>query len=507
MPPSERGCEKPNPPLPPRARLVGIVAVCAIAFAYLWFVRVHTSPYAVASDESGYLNLARLLRHGELTQPVGHIDGLAPPQWDYYFQQPLGFTVDRQSGIMTPTYPVGLPLHLWLASFFVGLEYASMLVNVLLAAASGLLIAILGRKLGLSWSWSLAGMAILWACPLFVLQNLQPMSDVPAMVWCMAALACALSARDRWPWGVAAGACVAMAILVRPSNLLVVVPLAIVLGLRWRAWAALMLGGLPGALFLAWFNHQLYGRAFTTGYGDVRSAFSSDFVPHNTTHVLYWMFQLLTPVSAIALAGLLWAPRRGLAAQLLPAWAAVFFAFYLFYYHTGETWWYLRFLLPAFPAVILMALLGARALLERFAPAKFQLAIGATLLLSTLIFQARLGRDLHVTDVKHHDLLYVKLTDWMRTNAPANAIVLQMQTSGAFLFYTGFTIVRWDLPPPEAQRQLFHAARAAGRPIYAALFDFEEKEAFGGRLTGEWREMIRIERAAIWQLSDSPPSR
>lgn len=241
-----------------RKNLIGIAAVGVLAVAYLWFVRIHTSPYAAASDASGYLNLARLLSHGELTQSVGRIDGLTPPQWDYYYQQPLGFTVDRQSGVMVPTYPVGLPLQLWVASLFVGLEYASMLLNVVFAAVSGFLMAALGRKLGLSWGWALGGAAVLWGCPLFVMQNLQPMSDVPAMMWCMAAVLFALQARERWPWGLAAGAGVAMAVLVRPSNMLLLLPVAVLLGVRWRAWLALAVGGLPGALFLAWFNRQLY---------------------------------------------------------------------------------------------------------------------------------------------------------------------------------------------------------------------------------------------------------
>lgn len=507
MPSGKRGLAETKLTLRPRGRILGIAAVCAVALAYLWFIRIHTSPYAVASDASGYLNLARLLDHGELTPSVGHIEGLHPPDWDYYYQQPLGFTVDRQSGIMTPTYPVGLPLQLWLASRVVGLEYASMLLNVALAAASGWLMVGLGRALGLSWAWALAGAAVLWACPLFVLHNLQPMSDVPAMVWCMAAVLCALHSRERWGWGLAAGAGMAMAVLVRPSNLLLIVPLAAIFGLRWRTWAAFTAGGLPGALFLAWFNLQLYGTAFTTGYGDVRSAFSSEFVPHNTAHVLLWTLKLLSPAWAVALVGLVWLKRQVMGASLLLCWTAVFFGFYVFYYHTGETWWYLRFLLPVFPALILLGLFGARALLDRFAPANRRLAIAIPVLAATLLFQMHLSRDLHVTDVKHSDLLYVKLADWMRQHAPSDAIVLQMQTSGAFLFYTDFTVVRWDLPPPDAQHRLFAAARASGRPVYAALFDFEEKEAFAGRLTGDWREVIRIERAAIWQLSDAPPSR
>lgn len=489
-----------------RARVAAAVAiVCLLAVAYLVFIRRYTSPYAAGSDASGYLNVARLLAHGELTQPVGSIAGLSPPGWDYYFQQPLGFIVHGDRGIMIPTYPVGLPLHLWLASAFVGLAYASILVNVVLAAAAGALMAGFGRRLGLSWGWALAGAAILWACPLYVFMGLQPMSDVPAMVWCLATIWCAVNARDHSPWAFPAGAALAMAVLVRPSNLLLVVPVAVVLGLHWRRWALLVLGGAPGAAFLAWYNLQLYGSILATGYGDVRSAFALEFFPHNAAHVGYWTVQLLSPVVVLGLLGVPWLMRQApVAARLLLAWAGVFFVFYLFYYHTGETWWYLRFLLPAFPALIFLALLGARALAGKFPRSAGRKTGLLAALAIALVYQIRLGRDLHVTDIKHSDMMYLQLAGWMRSNAPANAIVMQMQTSGAFLFYTDFTVVRWDLSTAEAQRRLYAAAQAAGRPIYAALFDFEEQEAFAGRLAGAWTLQKRFGRAAIWQLAPDP---
>ena len=51
-----------------------------------------------------------------------------------------------------------------------------------------------------------------------------------------------------------------------------------------------------------------------------------------------------------------WVPvarRRELA--VLGLWAALLIGFYAFYFHSGESWWYLRFILPAFPALLLAA--------------------------------------------------------------------------------------------------------------------------------------------------------
>ena len=41
---------------------------------------------------------------------------------------------------------------------------------------------------------------------------------------------------------------------------------------------------------------------------------------------------------------------------MLGLWAGLLTGLYAFYFHSGETWWYLRFILPAFPVLILAAL-------------------------------------------------------------------------------------------------------------------------------------------------------
>ncbi len=62
--------------------------------------------------------------------------------------------------------------------------------------------------------------AILAACPVFVFQAIQPMSDVVATFWVLAAVLCALLSRDDRRWALAAGFCFGAAVLVRPSNVL-----------------------------------------------------------------------------------------------------------------------------------------------------------------------------------------------------------------------------------------------------------------------------------------------
>lgn len=483
-----------------RLGLLGLVAC-----AYLGLIAAYCSPYAAGSDSSGYLNLARLLLRGELVTPVPRIDGLAPPEWNYYFQQPLGFKVDWAAGTEAPTYPPGFPLHLALAALFIELDHATILVNVLLVvAAAGLMIA-LGRRFGLPWPWALAAAALFWASPMFISAALQPMSDLPATVWVLAAIWCALRARDRWPWAFAAGMAVAVAVIVRPSNLLAVLPVAVALGFRLRAWLALVAGGLPGAGFLAAYNFALYGSAFTTGYGSVDDLFRAEHVPHNTAHFALWIFLLASPPVTLAALALPCLRRPSpLPVGLAIVWAAAFTAFYAFYYHAGEAWWYLRFILPMFPAVILAGTIALHQTSLRLAGNHRARWLPAGLVALALIWDAGMARRLSLVATKASEAGYEQSARWTNAHVPANAIVLQMQCGGALTYYTDFTLVRWDLLEANTTWvRLQEAARDAGRPIYAALFDFEHAPALEQHTPGEWRPLTRIGQINILQLTQA----
>ena len=482
-------------------------AVAAFAFLYLYFIREHSSFSATASDQSGYFNIAQRLLQGKLIQHVPVIAGVQPPVWNYDFQRPLGFLVDAQTGMMVPTYPVGFPLHLLAAEPFVSLQYATLAVNVCLVAASGILVFALGRELKLPPWWALAGVVLLWVCPLFVVDALQPMSDLPATVWTLAALWTSLKAHHRWPWGFAAGFAVGVAVLVRPTDLLVMVPVALALGFRKRAWIALTVGGLPAAAFQAWYNLTLYGRILTTGYGNVGFLFGPRFLVHNFLHFAFWIPALLSPFVVLPALGLRrsWRESQSAATALI-AWAVVLWGFYLFYYHAGETWWYLRFILPIFPVIILASLVVVRRWCEqspRFARLKW---VPFTVLLAAIGWQVAVTHYFDIITLKRGDKRYTKTVEWMNTHAPADAIVLQMQMSGSFTYYTNLAIVRWDFITPKAWTQLQTAAHAAHRPIFATLFDFEFEDPAWKALGGNWQLQTRIAEISIWRLASGPDS-
>ncbi|MCF7760723.1 MAG: glycosyltransferase family 39 protein [Cephaloticoccus sp.] len=483
-----------------RNRLAWIV-VLVIALVYGWFLTAHGVSYASGSDASGYFNSARLLAQGKTGSPLRTIAGLEPPSWNYYFQQPLGFMAQGETGLLIPTYPVGLPLQLLVAEKLVGWGHAAVLVNVLSAVATGWLTLLLGRQVcGLRWPWALTATALIWACPLMVFFSLQPMSDVPATAWTLGALYAAFKVRQNWRWGFAVGTAVGMAVLLRPTNILVMLPVLLLLGGNRRGWVTVIAAGLPFAAIQAIYNHTIYGHVLTSGYGDVSPLLQSQFVPHNLGHFARWIPQLLTPLVLLTLA-LPWVCRRqirSLLAGLL--WVVALIGFYAFYYHSGETWWYLRFILPVFPCLLLAASMVAQRLTDQLPSGAVQLGLISIIALFSLQHLFNLNRKLDVTAVARADQAYFDTMQWLQKHAPANAVMAAMQASGALQFYTSFPLLRYDLMSPAEFAQAVKTVRNNGQAIYAPLFPFEIKPVVDGALGGHWQKIATIDYITIWRL-------
>ena len=493
-----------TPPTPARLRFAGWCALILAVAGYGWFIYQHCAPYAGGADSSGYLNSARLLARGQFFEPVRTVPGLVPPAWNYGFYQPLGCNVDPRTGRLVPAYPIGLPLHYVIAAAVVGFEKAARVVNALNALAAGALLYALGRQLGLARRWSLAGVAVLWACPVWIYQSLQPMSDSVATTWTMAAILCALRARDRPAWAAAAGAAFACAVMVRPTSALVLVPLAVALGGRWRAWAGFTLGGLPVALGLGAYNAFVYGGIIATGYSqgglDIFGAFGREFFRGNLRHFAVWIPQLLGfAIAALAVLGLPRLFRRTpRVALLLVGWLAAFVGLYSCYFCAGETWWYLRFLLPAFHAVILTALLALQMFSGRL-PGRLAWVVPAVLLVASVAMQASLTDRLHVTDIRGGERNYWLAGTWVSQQVPANAILLAWHLSGSTLFYDTQPIVRWDQISRDDFELLCRTAAVLHRPIYAPLFGFEKVE-LQKKLGGRWVAAGHAGNVTVWRL-------
>ena len=184
-----------------------ILLLVLAGLAYSLFISAYLSPYAAGADSSGYLNFARFLTHGQVLAPVRALPGYAVTVFGEGTYQPQGFSVRNDSGFMSPTYPVGFPLHLTLAAWLAGsMGRAVAIVNILGALGAGALLYASCRHLTLKPAWAAAATGALWFCPFFLHSALQPMSDLLATTWALATLYAAMRARERMWWTIICGA-------------------------------------------------------------------------------------------------------------------------------------------------------------------------------------------------------------------------------------------------------------------------------------------------------------
>lgn len=486
---------------PPWGRLLPLLGF----LLYGLFLAFHVGAYAGGSDSSGYLNNARLLAAGRWTAAARLVPGLAPETLPPYTYVPLGFIPNPGHVTMTPTYPMGLSLLFAGAAALVGWTAAPALVLVAHSLAGLLLVYGLGRRTGLEPGWAWLAALLLACSPVYLMMSLQAMSDVPATVWVTAAVLAAWRSRERTSLAPVAGVAFSLAVLIRPTDLLAAAPVALALGWSPRRWSLFLLGCLPGAAFHGAFNLAAYGRILTTGYGHVNPEFAwANVLPALDVYV-HWLPVLLTPLGLLAL-GL---PGLGRGAPrptaLLTTWALVFPIFYLPYSHTHDDWGNLRFLLPAFPALLVGALLVARRWAGRWTAARrWWLAPAA---LAILLHGAAWSRHLHAYTVGRSERDYPLATAWLQAHLPPDAVVAAMQVSGSLLYYTKFTFIRWDMMSAADFHRIAAACAAARRPVYAVLFPFEVEDpawdAFGRHLPGHWTQVGTVREVRIWRL-DAP---
>ena len=91
---------------------------------------------------------------------------------------------------------------------------------------------LVGRECGLGRGTALTGAIVLGLSPLFLFSSLQPLSDTAAATWTLAAMwgALRLHCTGRLGWAAVTGATFAVAVLVRPTNVVILPALLVLIG-------------------------------------------------------------------------------------------------------------------------------------------------------------------------------------------------------------------------------------------------------------------------------------
>jgi hypothetical protein len=183
------------------------------------------------------------------------------------------------------------------------------------------------------------------------------------------------------------------------------------------------------------------------------------------------------------------------------------FVSYLFY-QPFDVWWYLRFLLPAWPAAMALVAGGTDAVLSRFAFRRRSLGVAA-LALVLAAWGVRFARQKAIFDFGAGELRYIDVANFVEEHTDPRAVIVSLQHSSSLHYYTGRMTVRYDRLSPEAIDRVADYFESIGRHPYLVLDDWEVeqyKQRFAGhsaRGALDWRPiglMSGHNNVGLWDL-------
>jgi hypothetical protein len=423
------------------AALAVMLALVVIGAGRFW-----GSNDAGGADSSGYVNQAQLWRHGRLVIEQPFVSGSPWPlaEWTW---SPLGFrpAVGNPNAIV-PLYPPGLPLLMAAAQSIAGFCGAFLVVPLCGGLAIWLTYA-LGQRL-----FGRPGVA-LWAAllvatsPVFLFQLMNPMSDVPVTAAWTLALVLVL---DERPW--LAGLAAAAAIAIRPTlGPLALVLLAWTAQRDWRSTLRLSLGMAPGIAGIAALNTYLYGSPLLAGYGSAADLYSLSYGLTNARQYLSWLIDVETPIVPFAalffIAPVFVGPPRVRSPRLLLGGALVVEALAYLFYKPFDAWWYLRFLLPMWPVLMVLTAAGILAVLGRWTGRASPL-IAALLIVFLAQHGLATAAARGVFEFGPGERKYGDVARFISDQTDPQAVLLSVQHSGSLRLYTGRLTLKYDVLDP-----------------------------------------------------------
>ena len=488
----------PQVRVPPRWVAAGLAAsllILGVGFAAM---------NAGGADQYGYVSQVDLWIDGDLTidQPWMREAPWPNRRWTF---SPLGYRpVDRVGTYaLVPTYSPGLPLLMAAAKIVAG-HCAVYWVVPITAALLVLATFGVGARLGAPWTGVLAAWLVATS-PTVLFMTMLPMTDVPVAAAWTIALYFVLGTRT-WH-AAAAGAAVAVALLIRPN----LAPGAAILGVwyLWRAWrstgaerravvaaaAAFGLMTAIGVAAVALINRQLYGSPTSSGYGSLDGLFSPAHVLPNLARYVRWMIHAQTFLPFVGLAALavplrvFWPAVRDRSALVMCALFVLALWVQYLYYLVFEDWGYLRFLLASWPPLMLGLVAAVMAIAIRLPR-----LVGALLIAGLVALGFRnlaFSHDQGVFDFWRGEARYAGIGQMVRTLTEPNAVVITMQHSGAVRYYGGRITARYDFLDEGYLDRAIEWFASKGKRVYLLIEDWELADV--KRRHGAAQAMVRLQ--------------
>jgi hypothetical protein len=463
----------------PVACAVAAIAALAVAVVgVVWGTHVAGGP-----DSYCYLSQAELFASGQ----VAHSERLATiAPWEHGADAfvPVGHVpAARRVGASVPMCSPGYPLAM-AAVRVIGGRTAMYAIVPLCAAAAVWLTFVLGRTVAGAHPGAIAAV-MLAASPPFLYQVVQPMSDVPAAAAWAGALVAVIHPRfaTSIARAMAGGLFTGIALLVRPN----LAPLAIAVGLVvftarpvqartvMRTWIAFAVGVLPSVVVVAMLQNAMYGGPLKSGYGDLSFLFRLEHVWPNLQRYPVWLMQTETPVVLLALAAP-WLTRDSLTRRRvlwLLAFVLAVFACYI-PYEVFDAWWFLRFVLPAYPALLVLTASALVWLFERTTSWWRVAPYTAGAILAVILVRGSIQR--HAFGLWEFERRFQLAGEYVASRLPPNAIVITAQESGSVRFYSSRATMAWRAIPADALDGALVFARTHGYRPYLLIETGEQQE-------------------------------
>lgn len=462
----------------------GLVIAAVVVASGLTYMTTAAS----GADGSGYVSQADRWIHGTLKPPQPWVGEVPWPDAGWTFA-PLGYkpVAGAPTFAQAPTYSPGLPL-MMAAAKLVGGQAALFLVVPLCAGVLVLATFGVARRLQGSWCGLLAAWLVATS-PIVLFMLMVPMSDVPAAAAWTTALFFLLA--DGAGPALAAGLFSGVATVIRPNLFFLAAIMSLWFALspgfpslrrRWRDAVLYGAGLAPGLIFVGAFYEYTFGSPFVSGYGRFTDLLARTNVWPNLQRYFGWAIGAQATFVVLGLIGLFipWVWPRGRsrrAAAILAIMFGAVAAEYCFYIVFND-WYFLRFLLPAWP-LLAIGVAGVAFQIWKWSPDRVRFVlVGAFIAIG--VVGVRTARDKYAFQTWHHDRRYTAAANLIRTISPPNSVVFSFELSGSLRYYSGRMPVRYDLMSPDwLDRSVDWFARS-GVHSYAVL-DGSELQPFRAR--------------------------
>lgn len=449
---------------------------------------------AGGADSYAYVTQADLWLQGNLKVPIRLAEHAPWPNALATFT-PFGYRTAHDGKTIVPVTAPGLPLLMAVAKRLGGHAAMFWIVplcgGLLVWSTFGIGRAMGSRATGLAAAWLVA------TSPTLLSMTKSVMSDVPAAAFW--ALATMLALRRTSAAATLAGLSSAMALLIRPNLALLGVVLGVWIcwdawrteGSTWRRPVLMAVAMSPAAVIVATVNTWLYGSPLASGYGDVGGLFALDNVFVNLRQYTQWLVDTQTWMILLGMAALLlpfrrvWghdAPER--APALLAGMGIGSLASYLAY-SVFDAWWFLRFLLPAWPPLFL----GLSWAVERVTGR--DRVWGRVMFTASVVLLGFLGVNtavrLGVYPEGEGERRYASIAELVSRETEPTSVILAGQHVGAVRYYGGRQSIQFSgLDPAWLDRAVDWLA-SQNRKAYFLLEDWEIPlftQRFAGQDTG-----------------------